>query len=84
MPPFFSIFIYISFRYEKNKMKYYYAIAECDSPRTAAQIYDQCDDMEFLDSSITLDLRYVPDNQVFKNKPRDEVPHSLFFFFFFA
>jgi hypothetical protein len=54
-------------------LRYYYAIAECDSKKTAAHIYDDCDGMEFEDSVNTLDIRYVPDSQKFTNEPRDSV-----------
>ena len=80
--PFFFFFFCFQFyfnllilpiRHEKNTLRYYYAIAECDSKKTAAHIYDTCDGMEFEDSVNALDLRFVPDAQKFTNEPRDSV-----------
>lgn len=33
--------------YERSKLRYYYAIVECDSVGTAAHLYNQCDGLEF-------------------------------------
>jgi hypothetical protein len=33
--------------YERSKLRYYYAIVECDSIATAAHLYNQCDGLEF-------------------------------------
>lgn len=63
--------------YEKNKLKYYYAVVECDSKATANHLYTQCDGMEFERTSNTLDLRFIPDEMKFERAPRDvayEVP----------
>lgn len=45
--------------------RYYFAIIECDSVETARAIYTQCDGAEFERSSVTIDLRFVPDDVVF-------------------
>ncbi|KYQ88709.1 hypothetical protein DLAC_10730 [Tieghemostelium lacteum] len=58
-------------KYELSKLKYYYAIVECDSVQTASTIYDECEGMEIEDTANVLDLRFVPDDQEFKNEPRD-------------
>jgi len=57
--------------YEKNKLKYYYAVVECDSKETANHLYTQCDGMEFERTSNTLDLRFIPDDLTFARDPRD-------------
>lgn len=48
--------------YERSRMRYYYAVIECDSKTTAEKIYDACDGMEFEMSGIPIDLRFVPEN----------------------
>ncbi|XP_067938735.1 ESF1 homolog [Watersipora subatra] len=60
-------------QYQLNRLKYYYAIAEFDSPETAAHIYDQCDSREYLASCTQLDLRFVPEGMEFNE---DELKES--------
>eukprot|EP01111_Echinosteliopsis_oligospora_P014649 TRINITY_DN5557_c0_g1_i1.p1 TRINITY_DN5557_c0_g1~~TRINITY_DN5557_c0_g1_i1.p1 ORF type:complete len:567 (+),score=214.77 TRINITY_DN5557_c0_g1_i1:42-1703(+) len=57
--------------HERQRLKYYYAVVECDSAKTASSIYENCDGMEFFNTFNTFDLRFVPDDTVFKNPPRD-------------
>lgn len=49
-------------RYQLNRMKYYYAIAEFDSIESAELVYKELDGLEYEGSSIELDLRFVPDD----------------------
>uniref|UniRef100_K3WSS8 ESF1 RRM domain-containing protein n=1 Tax=Globisporangium ultimum (strain ATCC 200006 / CBS 805.95 / DAOM BR144) TaxID=431595 RepID=K3WSS8_GLOUD len=58
-------------KYELQKLKYYYAIVTCDSVKTASAIFDNCDQLEYETSSNVLDLRFVPDDIEFTNKPKD-------------
>lgn len=58
-------------KYEKDKMKYYYAVIECDSVATAKQIYDNCEGLEFELTAIKIDLRYIPDKLKFPHKPKE-------------
>lgn len=63
--------------YERQRMRYFYAVIECDCKKTAEKIYEQCDGMDFEMSGIQIDLRFVPEDQVFPHEPKevcDEVP----------
>ena len=67
-------------KYERDRLRYHYAVVEFDSVATAAAVYDGCDGLEFERSSTKLDLRFVADDQSFAGrKVRDvatEVPAS--------
>ncbi|KAL6220738.1 hypothetical protein ACLB2K_008494 [Fragaria x ananassa] len=65
--------------YEKSRLRYYYAVVECDSVATADYLYRNCDGVEFERSSNNLDLRFIPDSLEIKHPPRDtatEVPSN--------
>ncbi|KAL5752419.1 hypothetical protein ACOSP7_022605 [Xanthoceras sorbifolium] len=57
--------------YEKSRLRYYYAVVECDLIATADYLYKACDGIEFERSSNKLDLRFIPDTMEFKHPPRD-------------
>ncbi|KAL3700748.1 hypothetical protein R1sor_018770 [Riccia sorocarpa] len=57
--------------YEMAKLRYYYAVAVCDSVATAACVYSSCDGLEYEKTSNTLDLRFIPDDMRFTREPRD-------------
>ncbi|XP_068657127.1 pre-rRNA-processing protein esf1 [Aristolochia californica] len=57
--------------YEKSRMRYYYAVVECNSSATADHLYKTCDGTEFERTSNVLDMRFIPDSMEFKHPPRD-------------
>jgi hypothetical protein len=48
-------------KYERERMRYYYAVADCDSVATAEAIYQNCEGLEIERTSNMMDLRYIPD-----------------------
>ena len=60
--------------YERSRLRYFFALVETDSVKTAGALYEACDGLELGPgvSSAALDLRFVPDGQGFTQAPRDE------------
>jgi hypothetical protein len=60
-------------RYEKLRMRYFFAVIECDSVVTASALYDAADGIEFERSSNFIDLRFIPDlsHEFESRSPRD-------------
>ncbi|PAV60133.1 hypothetical protein WR25_18497 [Diploscapter pachys] len=52
-------------KYQLEKLKYYYAVIECDTEQTASAIYDECDGFQFEICGLKMDLRFVPDDMAF-------------------
>ncbi|EKX54801.1 hypothetical protein GUITHDRAFT_99451 [Guillardia theta CCMP2712] len=64
-------------RYEAEKLKYFYAVVECDSARTAKCIYAMCDGVEYEASANVIDLRYIPDEEEFEESEVHAVATSV-------
>ncbi|KAJ3299525.1 pre-rRNA-processing protein esf1 [Borealophlyctis nickersoniae] len=63
-------------KYQLERLRYYYAIIDCDSVDTARTIYKACDGTEFEKTSNFMDLRYVPDGMAFDDPPSDEATEA--------
>ena len=57
-------------QYQINRLKYYYAVVDCDSCQTANHLYEECDGVEFELSANILDLRFIPEDMEFDHDPK--------------
>lgn len=58
--------------YERSRLRYYFAVVECDSSATADYLYKACDGFAFGGIyAYPLDLRFIPDTLELKHEPHD-------------
>ncbi|CAO3622636.1 unnamed protein product [Mucor hiemalis] len=58
-------------KYQLDRLKYYYAVIECNDSQTAKVIYRTCDNTEYESSANFFDLRYIPEDMTFDDQPKD-------------
>ncbi|KAH9858106.1 hypothetical protein C2E23DRAFT_164513 [Lenzites betulinus] len=64
-------------KYQLERLRYYYAIAECDTVEAAAHIFNELEGTELERSANVFDLSFVPDDMTFDEECRDEATHDL-------
>lgn len=60
-------------KYQINRLKYYYAVAEFNTIEAANHVYSQCDGSEYELSATRFDLRFIPEEMEFNDDPPKEV-----------
>ncbi|EJU01899.1 hypothetical protein DACRYDRAFT_100166 [Dacryopinax primogenitus] len=63
-------------RYQLDRLRYFYAVVTCDTPRTASLIYRELDGTELERTANVIDLSFVPDGMEFATECREEATQS--------
>ncbi|KAI0756904.1 hypothetical protein C8Q80DRAFT_1092670 [Daedaleopsis nitida] len=64
-------------KYQLERLRYYYAIVECDTVEAASHIVNELDGTELERSANVFDLSFVPDEMTFDEEFRDEAIDDL-------
>ncbi|KAL0581637.1 pre-rRNA-processing protein esf1 [Marasmius crinis-equi] len=59
-------------KYQLERLRYYYAIVNCDTVDAATHIYNELEGTELERSANIFDISFVPDDMTFDDEPRDE------------
>ncbi|KAJ3479605.1 hypothetical protein NLI96_g8934 [Meripilus lineatus] len=64
-------------KYQLERLRYYYAIVECDTVEAASHVYSELEGTELERSANVFDLSFVPDDMSFDDECRDEATRDL-------
>ncbi|KAI0932105.1 hypothetical protein AcV7_000700 [Taiwanofungus camphoratus] len=64
-------------KYQLERLRYFYAIVECDTVEAASHIYSELEGTELERSANVFDLSFVPDDMAFDDSYRDEAIDDL-------
>ncbi|THH01804.1 hypothetical protein EW026_g932 [Hermanssonia centrifuga] len=64
-------------KYQLERLRYYYAIVECDTVDVASYIYSELEGTELERSANVFDLSFVPDGMTFDEDFRDEATEDI-------
>ncbi|EKM61787.1 uncharacterized protein PHACADRAFT_204941 [Phanerochaete carnosa HHB-10118-sp] len=64
-------------KYQLERLRYYYAIVECNTVEAASHIYNELEGTELERSANVFDLSFVPDEMTFDGELRDEATEDV-------
>ncbi|PIL31880.1 hypothetical protein GSI_06584 [Ganoderma sinense ZZ0214-1] len=64
-------------KYQLERLRYYYAIVECDTVEAASHVFSELEGTELERSANILNLSFVPDGMTFDDDFRDEAKDDL-------